>query len=71
MKKKHKCIIGIFSLSFSYSHESVPCSHCSEIDGLGEFIGYFNYCSYCGKKITKKMQKDFWIIKLKKRKGAR
>ena len=62
---KHKCIVGVFLHSCS---ESVPCSHCSEIDGLGQFVGYFKYCSYCGKKITKKMQKDFWIIKLIKRK---
>jgi hypothetical protein len=56
--KKHNCLIAQY---FHSSSEVCSCSHSSEIDGMGHFIAFFNYCSGCGRKITEEDKRNFWL----------
>ena len=54
MKKCKYHVIG------QYWHSSSElCLYCrgSDIDGLGMVGDYFNFCPYCGERITKKIIK--------------
>jgi len=57
MKKSCKHIIGEYWHSCS---ELYSFRHPEEIDGLGDVLGYFKYCSLCGEKIKKSYINKLW-----------
>lgn len=62
-RKICKHAVGLYHHSLS---KICDASHSSDMDGLAKFIGFYNYCHRCGRKISKLLQENFWRIDYEK-----